>query len=592
MAAFSSAELGGFGRMEREQKNTTHAAGVGSGVETTVRQLTLEEARCPVCFEILLEPVTMPCMHSVCLPCFKRTVELTSLCCPLCRLRVSSWARRHSREKSLVNTELWDRVRQSYPERCKRRMEQREGETVGKEIIFRAPVHICKPGEIRQEYEKQKKKMEEEKEKGEKASEEAIHKSLENDQRQTGNQKKKTTCHKPVEPRLMPVTKEQEDKKKKHHHQRKEEFGTLKPIQDSVLGVLSDSENEEPIGKRTRHTSAFVRKTRSSSGSGRIVQSHVGQRSRSCTSTEEGRVRNSCLSRMAAVAKTSIAYSSNAGILLSSENSRSFSAPILAPDKRLAWRCVAGSAAPLMPPHSKPERSISPESNDSISEELNHFKPIVCSPCTPPKRLPDGRIVEPVIVKSTPRNLSQSFHKATSYEASPTILYKWKQIEMDRQCTRMTSKGTITSPISEDLIPSQSPGAMRSSRSPANVQDQMNSRDGVNSRPTSWRGRKKRQKTKHLEEAGRVKRPRPQSREDGDMEPDPSCLYAQRLQQEREDRELALKLQRQFNMESQMADRRKTSPDKYLLRSWSSHESSMEHCPRRSVRISQKKQAL
>ncbi|XP_036380306.1 E3 ubiquitin-protein ligase RNF169-like isoform X2 [Megalops cyprinoides] len=576
-------------------------------------------------------------------------------------------------------------------------MEQREGEAVGKEIIFRAPVHICKPGEIRQEYEKQKKKMEEEKEKGEKASEEDIHKILENDQRQTGNQRKKTTCHKPVEPGLIPLTKEQEDKKKKHHHQRKEEFGTLKHIQDSVLGVLSDSENEEPIGKRTRHTSAFVRKTRSSSGSGRIVQSHVGRRSRSCTSTEEGRVRNSCLSRTAAVAKTSIAYSSNAGILLSSENSRSFSAPILAPDKRLAWRGVVGSAAPLMPPNSKPERSISPESNDSISEELNHFKPIVCSPCTPPKRLPDGRIVEPVIVKSTPRNLSQSFHKATSYEASPTILHKWKQIEMDRQCTKMTSKGTITSPISEDFIPSQSPGekknklcsrtleksvlkdhltqadtsgqdrgktltgnkrrllfdtsavesnasanqsakvhsptkaqstrrtckgtgrvgcallsgtpsteevshacgkcagAMRCNRSPANVQDQTNDsngRDGVNSRPTSRRGRKRRQKTKHLEEAGRVKGPRLQSREDGDMEPDSSCLYAQRLQQEREDRELALKLQRQFNMESQMADRRKTSPDKYPLRSWSSHESRMEHCPRRSVRISQKKQAL
>uniref|UniRef100_A0A8C1TBM9 RING-type E3 ubiquitin transferase n=1 Tax=Cyprinus carpio TaxID=7962 RepID=A0A8C1TBM9_CYPCA len=91
--------------------------------------LSLEEARCPVCSEILLEPVTMPCGHSVCLHCFQRTVKLTSLCCPLCRLRVSSWARKQSREKSLVNAELWELIRLSHPERCKRRMEQRDGQT-------------------------------------------------------------------------------------------------------------------------------------------------------------------------------------------------------------------------------------------------------------------------------------------------------------------------------------------------------------------------------------------------------------------------------------------------------------------------------
>ncbi|XP_016334480.1 E3 ubiquitin-protein ligase RNF169-like [Sinocyclocheilus anshuiensis] len=91
--------------------------------------LSLEEARCPVCSEILLEPVTMPCGHSVCLHCFQRTVKLTSLCCPLCRLRVSSWARKQSREKSLVNAELWELIRLSHPERCRRRMEQRDGQT-------------------------------------------------------------------------------------------------------------------------------------------------------------------------------------------------------------------------------------------------------------------------------------------------------------------------------------------------------------------------------------------------------------------------------------------------------------------------------
>lgn len=93
----------------------------------------------------------------------------------------------------------------------------------------------------------------------------------------------------------------------------------------------------------------------------------------------------------------------------------------------------------------KPERSISPESNDSISEELNHFKPIVCSPCTPPKRLPDGQVLSPLIIKSTPRNLNRSLQKQTSYEASPRILKKWEQIFQERHIKKTLSKATLTS---------------------------------------------------------------------------------------------------------------------------------------------------
>ena len=111
------------------QKGRTRPATVPC-IHTPARVPTIEEVRCPVCLDILLEPVTMPCRHSVCLHCFQRTVQF-SLCCPRCRLRVSSWARKQSREKRLVNTELWDMVRKSYPDKCKRRMEQRAGEAVG-----------------------------------------------------------------------------------------------------------------------------------------------------------------------------------------------------------------------------------------------------------------------------------------------------------------------------------------------------------------------------------------------------------------------------------------------------------------------------
>lgn len=130
-----------------------------------------------------------------------------------------------------------------------------------------------------------------------------------------------------------------------------------------------------------------------------------------------------------------------AGVLSSTQNNRCLSAPDLTAEKRAGL----GATALLSVALPKPERSISPESNDSISEELNHFKPIVCSPCTPPKRLPDGRVLSPLIIKSTPRNLTRSLQKPTTYEASPRILRKWEQIFQERQIKKTLSKATLTS---------------------------------------------------------------------------------------------------------------------------------------------------
>lgn len=52
-----------------------------------------------------------------------------------------------------------------------------------------------------------------------------------------------------------------------------------------------------------------------------------------------------------------------------------------------------------------PDRS---RSADSISNELSHFRPIRSCPLTPPRRLPSGQVVEPMVIRTTPRNLSKS----------------------------------------------------------------------------------------------------------------------------------------------------------------------------------------
>ncbi|OCT78870.1 E3 ubiquitin-protein ligase rnf168 isoform X2 [Xenopus laevis] len=142
--------------------------------------LPWSECICPICQEILLEPVTLPCKHTLCNPCFQMTVEKTSLCCPFCRKRVSTWARHHSR--TLVNKELWEIIQKQHPNECRRRASGQDSDDLADELTYCPAPLLCKPGEIRQEYESEVNKIEAERfaqeEAERKASEDYIQKLL------------------------------------------------------------------------------------------------------------------------------------------------------------------------------------------------------------------------------------------------------------------------------------------------------------------------------------------------------------------------------------------------------------------------------
>ncbi|XP_071999498.1 E3 ubiquitin-protein ligase RNF168 [Engystomops pustulosus] len=146
--------------------------------------LPRSECICGICREILLEPVTLPCNHTLCHPCFQSTVEKASLCCPYCRHRVSNWARKSARSGTLVDKELWEVIQRQYPEECERRthgQDTAEDDFDDGLAIYPAPL-ICKPGEIRQEYEAEISKIEAERlsreEEERRASEEYIRRLL------------------------------------------------------------------------------------------------------------------------------------------------------------------------------------------------------------------------------------------------------------------------------------------------------------------------------------------------------------------------------------------------------------------------------
>ncbi|XP_029922419.1 E3 ubiquitin-protein ligase RNF169 [Myripristis murdjan] len=576
----------------------------GSAAGSSASSPPEDEARCPVC-AAEAQPGKPPCGHPA---------------CPLCLARRLSGGGGGGRERLR---------RRSHPERSSSRPGRRDCDS--RREVFIAPAQISKCGDG------------------------------------AGKQKLLAT----------------EDREEARRRNCKDECVSLRHYEDP--GVLSDSENEEPPGRRTRNFSAFVRRTRPTASCSRGAQ-----RSQSCSDSVEERGGKLKLSQPAAVDKAGIGHSFTAGILLSSENSRSVSAPVTLPDRRLSWRAVMTSSTPLGVPQARQERSISPESNDSISEELNHFKPIVCSPCTPPKRLPDGRVMEPTIVKSTPRNLTRGLQRATSYEASPAVLQKWRQIELDRQSVKVDSKATLTSPVGElharsskaeeaaerransgspagrdggrafglnkrrlvfdrpaaesdglqkqavkirvpavrlsgeaalrgssefepAVAPESCSGAVFSKRrsfSPyarnscfqscrfvsKDAQSPRKEADGgggcgCQNQTTSRRGKKRSQKTKHLEDAEpEPKRSRPLSRDALEVEAlRGGERRVQRVQQEREDRALAVRLQRQFDLESQRAGRPRRSPDKYFLRSWMSNQNRRRRSPRKSRRISKKR---
>ncbi|XP_024096965.3 E3 ubiquitin-protein ligase RNF168 isoform X1 [Pongo abelii] len=154
---------------------------------------SLSECQCGICMEILVEPVTFPCNHTLCKPCFQSTVEKASLCCPFCRRRVSSWTRYHTRRNSLVNVELWKIIQKHYPRECKLRAPGQESEEVADDY---QPVRLLsKPGELRREYEEEISKVEAERRASEeeenKASEEYIQRLLAEEEEEEKRQAEK-----------------------------------------------------------------------------------------------------------------------------------------------------------------------------------------------------------------------------------------------------------------------------------------------------------------------------------------------------------------------------------------------------------------
>lgn len=81
-----------------------------------MNNLKVSDAFCYICRSVLIEPVTVPCLHVFCFTCFERSMQETSYSCPLCRRRISNWVRTAKKGDKLVNRELWKQIKEQFKE--------------------------------------------------------------------------------------------------------------------------------------------------------------------------------------------------------------------------------------------------------------------------------------------------------------------------------------------------------------------------------------------------------------------------------------------------------------------------------------------
>ncbi|XP_047523492.1 E3 ubiquitin-protein ligase RNF169-like [Pieris napi] len=114
-----------------------------------LEKLEIKDVICSICQSILIEPVTLPCYHDFCENCFNGSIENNALCCPLCRLRIGSWVRKATKQKNLVNIQLWNFIQNKFSQEVHKKLNGEDIPLSPEQILPR----LSKPGEIRTEYE-------------------------------------------------------------------------------------------------------------------------------------------------------------------------------------------------------------------------------------------------------------------------------------------------------------------------------------------------------------------------------------------------------------------------------------------------------
>lgn len=119
-------------------------------------------AKCDICLNIMIKPVTFPCKHEVCHACYSATMEMTNLNCPFCRKRLSVWSRRNV--NNLINESRWQEICSLYPDQVRRALAETAASAAGEQRTEQTDLDfeseydqivrvVSAPGEVKRELE-------------------------------------------------------------------------------------------------------------------------------------------------------------------------------------------------------------------------------------------------------------------------------------------------------------------------------------------------------------------------------------------------------------------------------------------------------
>lgn len=364
------------------------------------------------------------------MPCFKQNVEEAHFTCPICRLRISSWARKQSRLNQLVDQERWKQIQDAFPLLCEKRLNGDE-EDCDSEFEPESPVkknvRVAEPGEIRKEFEEEVNKFQKIREEEEKQaiqkSEELIKKLQQEEIQRYEEQRKMLEVQRQKDEELakcIAETIEEDDLiRKKQEEQTARDLELARRLQQ-----LEKSPN--PI------VNVCTPSTSSQKGTIPVIK---------CARLEH--LFNKMESKK---------------LLAQSSSQRSTSSPEESSSQAQGSGAFSPASAVRLPSMEdvgiRTKRARSPESEDSITLEVSHFKPIETSPRTAHKRLADGSSSSPPIIHSTPRNL-KNFKDSRRKHVSPVLKERLKgmvprELEeasplLDKEMNKKNSKETQVS---------------------------------------------------------------------------------------------------------------------------------------------------
>jgi hypothetical protein len=84
-------------------------------------------------------------------------LDKTNLCCPMCRQRISTWARTATNNNTLVDVERWKKIQAKFPDEINKRLTGKTRDDLENSLSKKVPsikqnVHCAKDGEIREEF--------------------------------------------------------------------------------------------------------------------------------------------------------------------------------------------------------------------------------------------------------------------------------------------------------------------------------------------------------------------------------------------------------------------------------------------------------